>query len=76
MHFEENELKYAKMKSICIIPLCVLFETVKKVLEKEVTIDRQKFEDIIAKTNGIVERLYSVQIKPFSLSNNQVRAKF
>ena len=33
MHFAPNEIQYSEMKGICIIPSCVLFESVKKVLK-------------------------------------------
>ena len=33
--FEEKELEYAKMRDICIIPSCALFEAVKRALDEE-----------------------------------------
>ena len=56
--FEPNEISYAKMKSICIIPSYVFFEAVKKVLDGK-TADRKEIEQRICNTNGVLENLLS-----------------
>jgi hypothetical protein len=55
-HFETNELSYAKMKSICIIPSCILFEAVKKALEGKIK-SRKEIEKLIAETNGVLSEI-------------------
>ena len=54
--FEPNEIDYATMKGICIIPSCVLFEAVCRVLGGE-TPNRTKIEQKIIDTNGVLENL-------------------
>lgn len=56
LHFETNELGYAKMKSICIIPSCVLFEAVNNALQGKVR-SRKELEKLIAETNGLLTEL-------------------
>lgn len=55
-HFEPNELDYAKMKSICIIPCFVLFEAVKDVLEGKKK-HRKDIEKLIATSNSVLIKL-------------------
>lgn len=55
-HFEPNELKFAEVRNICIIPSYVLFESVNKVLSGH-TPDRKKIEQLIFKTNGVLESI-------------------
>lgn len=56
MHFEPNEIDYAKTRQICIIPSYVLFEAVNKALEGKVK-SRAEIEKLIAETNGILTEL-------------------
>ena len=55
--FEPNELEYAKMKNICIIPSCALFEAAKKALDGEAP-DRAEIVARIAGTKGVLERVF------------------
>lgn len=55
-HFEPNELDYAKMKSICIIPSFVLFETIKDVLDGKKKY-RKDIEKLIATSNSVLIKL-------------------
>lgn len=54
--FEPNELRFAETRKICIIPSYVLFESVNKVLSGH-SPDRKKIEQLIFKTNGILESI-------------------
>ena len=51
--FEPNELDYAKKKDICVIPSCVLFEAVTRVLGGG-RADRRTIEAKIADTRGVL----------------------
>ena len=55
-HFEPNELEFAKTRNICIIPTYVLFEAVNKILSEQ-SPDRDKIEQLIFNTNGVLESL-------------------
>ena len=55
--FEEKELEYAKMRDICIIPSCVLFEAVKRALDEEAPV-RAEMAARIAGTGGVLERVF------------------
>ena len=57
LRFEPNELEYAKAKDVCIIPSCVLFEAVKRVLDG-VEPDRAEIAARIAGTKGVLERVF------------------
>ena len=50
---EDNHLEHAELKDICIIPSCVLFEAVDRVLSGE-TPDRAKIADKIADSKGVL----------------------
>ena len=52
--FEPNELEYAQTRNICIIPTYVLFEAVNNILDGQQP-DRNKIEELIYKTNGVLE---------------------
>jgi len=52
IHFEPNELEYAKMKDICIMPSCVLFELVNERL-KGTKIIRKRLENMISGSKGL-----------------------
>lgn len=54
MKIEPNQLEQAEMKDICIIPSCVLFEAVSKVLGGE-TPDRARIAGKIAATRGVLK---------------------
>lgn len=54
--FEPNELQYANMKSICIIPSFVLFEAIKNALEGN-SKSREEIEKIIATNSGVVSKI-------------------
>lgn len=54
--FEPNELDYATMKSICIIPSFVLFETVKDILNGKKK-SQKDFEKLISKTSGLLLKM-------------------
>lgn len=56
--FEPNEISYANMKNICIIPSYVFFEAVKKVLDGK-AVDRKEIEQRICNTDGVLEDLLS-----------------
>ena len=51
---EPNQLEQAEMKDICIIPSCVLFEAVSRVLGGE-TPDRARIAGRIAATRGVLK---------------------
>ena len=55
--FEQKEIEYAKMRDVCIIPSCALFEAVKKTLDGEAP-DRTKIAEKIAGTKGVLERVF------------------
>ena len=55
--FEEKELEYAKMRDICIIPSCILFEAVKRALDEEAPV-RAEMAARIAGTGGVLERVF------------------
>ena len=55
--FESNELEYAKMRDVCIIPSCALFEAAKKALDGEAP-DRAEIVARIAGTKGVLERVF------------------
>ena len=54
MKIEPNQLEQAEMKDICIIPSCVLFEAVSRVLGGE-TPDRARIAGKIAGTRGVLK---------------------
>lgn len=54
VYIEPNQEERAKMKDICIIPSCVLFEAVRRVLGGEAP-DRAKTEAKIAATKGVLK---------------------
>lgn len=54
IHFAKNELDYARIRGICIVPSYALFEAVNKVLGGEAP-DRTAIEDRITGTKGILE---------------------
>ena len=53
---ENTQLKHAELKDICIIPSCVLFEAVSRVLGGE-TPDRAKIAVRIAATKGVLRNV-------------------
>ena len=57
LRFEPNELEYAKMKDICIIPSCALFEAAKRALDGEAP-DRAEIVARIAGTKGVLGRVF------------------
>ena len=57
LRFEEKELEYAKMRDVCIIPSCALFEAAKRALDGEAP-DRTKIAEKIAATKGVLERVF------------------
>ena len=54
---EPNQLEHAQLKDICIIPSCVLFEAVSRVLGGE-TPDRAGIAARIAATRGVLEDVF------------------
>ena len=54
--FAPNQIEFAKLRKICIIPTYVLFEAVKKALEGHKP-DRDKIEQEIFDTNGVLDSL-------------------
>lgn len=56
IRIEERENKYAKNQNICIIPSCVLFESVKKALDKG-TPTRKGLEECILNSRGVINEL-------------------
>ena len=54
IHFEPNELQYSNSKDLCIIPCCVLFDTVWKILDGKKA-DRKKIEEQIRSTKGVLD---------------------
>ena len=55
--FEKKEIDYAKMRDICIIPSCALFEAAKKALDGEAP-DRAEIAARIAGTKGMLECVF------------------
>ena len=55
--FEAKEVEYAKMKNVCIIPSCVLFEAARKAVDKKAP-DRAAVEAKIVRTCGVLERVF------------------
>jgi hypothetical protein len=56
IHFEPNELGYAKSNDICIIPTCLIFEVIDKSLLGE-SKPRDKLESLIAGTKGVLDEM-------------------
>ena len=56
LHFEPNEIDYSEKRDICIIPSCVLFESVKKILNGK-SPNRKKIEEQIINTKGILKEI-------------------
>jgi hypothetical protein len=56
LHFEPNELQFAAMRNICIIPSCVLFESVNVAL-KGIPPTRNMLEKVIVETKGLLTKL-------------------
>ena len=56
LHFEPNELTYSKSRDICIIPSCVIFNAVEKIL-KGVKVNREKIEKQISDTKGVIDNI-------------------
>ena len=57
MKIEPNQLEHAELKDICIIPSCVLFEAVSRVLDGEAP-DRAKITAMIANSKGVLEDVF------------------
>ena len=57
LRFESSELEYVKMRDVCIIPSCALFEAVKKALDGA-ALDRAEIAARIAGTRGVLERVF------------------
>ena len=55
--FEKNEIEYAKVRHVCIIPSCVLFEAVEMALDGEAP-NRAETAARIASTEGVLERVF------------------
>ena len=53
MHFEPNEIVYSEKKDICIIPSCIIFEAITKVLNGK-SPNREKIEKQILNTKGVL----------------------
>ena len=56
IHFEPNELEYARMKHVCILPSCVIFEAVHEHLEGKIR-TRAEMEKKIAQASGLITDL-------------------
>ena len=54
--YEPNELRYSESREICIIPSCVLFEAIRKILGGEKP-DREEIEHRLFNTNGVLEEI-------------------
>ena len=54
---EDKETEYARMRDICIIPTCVLFESARKVLDGAIP-DRDAIEQRIADTKGVLSNVF------------------
>lgn len=54
--YEPNELTYSKSREICIIPSCVLFEAIRRILDGKKA-DRDKIEQRLFNTNGVLEEI-------------------
>lgn len=57
VYIEPNQEERAKMKDICIIPSCVLFEAVRRVLSGEAP-DRDAIEARIAASRGVLKDVF------------------
>ena len=55
--FESNQRLQAELRKICIIPTCVLFETIKIVLDGHKP-DREEIERKISTTDGVLESFF------------------
>jgi hypothetical protein len=53
MHFEPNELDYAKTRNICILPSHEIFNAVAAKMKDSNCVDRASIEKIILSSNGI-----------------------
>jgi len=56
LHFEPNELEYARTREICILPSCVLFEAVNQALDGKAK-SREELEKLLFNTNGLLTKL-------------------
>ena len=52
-HFEENELRYARQREICILPSQEIFDAVVERMEDNTKINRSLIEERIASSKGI-----------------------
>ena len=57
IHFEHNEIEYAEEKKICILPTCVIFEAVRKILNSKNKPNRTDLEKILSTTSGLLTSL-------------------
>ena len=55
--FEQKEIEYAKMRDVCIIPSCALFEAAKRALGGE-TPNREEIAARIAGAKGVLESVF------------------
>ena len=55
--FPPNELEYAHKREICILPTYVLFDAVNDVLKRDSKPNRDKIEELIYKTNGVLDSI-------------------
>ncbi len=58
MHFEPNELDYARKRDICIIPACEIFDAVYEILIGNAKINREYIENKILSTSGLCKLIY------------------
>lgn len=56
LQFEPNEIKYAQRRQICVIPTCILYDTVVSIFKKR-KLTRINIEQKILNCNGILTKL-------------------
>jgi hypothetical protein len=56
LRFEPNEVKFANFNNLCILPSCILFETINQIL-KQPKKSRSDFEKAISDSKGLLDKL-------------------
>lgn len=56
LRFEPNEFKFANFNNLCILPSCILFETINQIF-KQSKKSRKDFEKAISDSKGLLDKL-------------------
>jgi hypothetical protein len=56
LHFEPNEIKFANLNNLCILPSCVLFEAVNQMFKRQEK-SRKDFEKMISDSKGLLDNM-------------------